>query len=114
MAALLSTLTRAAAKKALATFRTFHLSPVYPEWASRTALCARCPVAVTKEGTVYCGNPLLSDIRRAASQGCGCPVLDKAQDPAEHCPLTPALDPRRESEPCDCKWCRQAGGTFSL
>lgn len=85
-------------------------SPTHPQWQARAELCARCPVAVTEKGVLYCGKPLLAQLSRPSHEGCGCPILPKAKDPAEHCPVTPALTALPASVAgvvgaCECKWC---------
>ncbi|MFN4243294.1 MAG: hypothetical protein ACK4PI_08665 [Tepidisphaerales bacterium] len=91
---------------------------LHPHWHDRVAVCARCPVARQVGKTVYCGQPLLHELHRRPEDGCGCPVVLKAQDPAEHCPLDnrfmPATRPAAPSAgdhdgpdaaTCTCRWC---------
>lgn len=106
----LALLTHAATKKAGAFIRSLGAAPVHPQWQARVEICANCPLA-TKEGdSVYCGKPFLSKVHREAEDGCGCPIMDKAQDPAEHCPLTPQHVPAAQhGASCGCKWCVRIG-----
>jgi hypothetical protein len=102
-----ATLSRAAARNAGARMRSMGLLPAKVDWATRAGVCARCPLLVVRGQTSYCGRPFLEKIDRDAElDGCGCPVRAKAQDPAEHCPLTVAnRKSTRVGAACDCKWC---------
>ncbi len=104
------TLSRAAAKSAGARLRSRGLLKVHPDVEARAAVCARCPMRQVYAGVAYCGSPLLRKVRRDPTmEGCGCPITDKAADPAEHCPITAHFDPptvlRGE---CDCRWCSES------
>lgn len=101
----LAVLSSAALKKTAAIFRSLGAAAQYPDWQGRTEVCARCPIAQREGRQVYCGKPLLHQIERRAEMGCGCPVVAKAQDPAEHCPVTEQLVEAVGREPCGCKWC---------
>lgn len=102
-------LLHAGVKKLRSLVRSVGGVPTYPGWQARAEICARCPVAVTIKGHLYCGRPLLSDLHRRPEEGCGCPILAKAKDPAEHCPVSPQLLAASQgaspSSPCACKWC---------
>jgi hypothetical protein len=83
--------------------------PTPDSWAQRAEICERCPLRVVRKGVSYCGKPLLEQIQRDATDGCGCPTHDKAKDPHEHCPLTIRHQATRQvGAPCDCKWCQGA------
>src|SRR4051794_10139515 len=84
----LKTLSRAAAKSAAAKVRAAGGLRVSTDWARRTEFCERCALRVVRHGVSYCGKPLLEGIDRQPAQGCGCPVLAKARDPSEHCPIS--------------------------
>src|SRR3569623_285529 len=98
------TLSRAAAKCAAAKLRDAGALRADVDWLRRVEICERCPVRVLHCGVSYCGKPLLQQIDRDPTQGCGCPVRAKAQSPAEHCPLTRSLA-ASDSTICNCKWC---------
>lgn len=76
-------------------------------WVHRATICERCPLRVVENKISYCGKPLLKQIDRdLTTEGCGCPVRAKAQDPAEHCPITPRHLPSQQAgSACTCKWC---------
>jgi hypothetical protein len=102
-------LSRAAAKSASATLRAMRVLPVRVDWPARAAACERCPMRVVSGGTTYCGTPFLrKPSREPATDGCGCPTVAKAKDPAEHCPLNKSHQPTSNADTptCDCKWCR--------
>jgi hypothetical protein len=100
-------LSRAAAKSASARLRAMRVLPVRVDWPARAAACERCPLRVVAAGVSHCGTPFLQKIDRdPATDGCGCPTIAKAKDPAEHCPLNPRHQPASETAgACDCKWC---------
>src|SRR5437868_137557 len=100
-------LSRAAAKSAAAGMRRAGLLPLRVNWAARATVCERCPLRVIRGGVSFCGQPYLSQVDRdPATEGCGCPTLDKAKDPGEHCPLTFAnVAASTGLGRCDCKWC---------
>lgn len=111
----LLTLARAGAKKAASLVRALGMTGVHPAWEARTQICVRCPIATSTPKGLFCGPPLLTQLNRRPEQGCGCPVLAKAKDPEEHCPvdagLTGVPDPRpTPPTPCPCKWCRAGAG----
>jgi hypothetical protein len=101
----------AGAKKAASLIRSLGLVGVHPQWQARTELCVRCPIATSTHKGLFCGQPFLTHPHRKPEQGCGCPILAKAKDPKEHCPVDPFLiaipDPP-PLPPCPGKWC-QAG-----
>lgn len=97
-------LSRAAAKYAGARLRTAGQLPVFPDWRRRVEICRTCPLRVVADGISYCGRPLGQRFFGKSDQpdgGCGCPVADKARDPAEHCPLTSETG----GGECGCRWC---------
>lgn len=100
-------LSRAAAKAAGDRLRQMGLLGVRINWAARAEACERCPLRVVHRNISYCGRPFLEKVDRDdALDGCGCPTLAKARDPAEHCPLDPSHRPaRRIAGRCTCKWC---------
>jgi len=103
-------LSRAAAKSASARLRRMGLLAQGANWAARATVCESCPVRVVRRGISYCGKPLLEDLHRDPTDGCGCPTRDKAKDPAEHCPLDRGHRlARLDDVPCNCKWCDRAG-----
>ncbi len=97
----------AAAKAAKAKLRGGGMLSRSVDLAGRKAICAACPMRQMYGGRAYCGPPLLRKVnRRAASEGCGCPIDDKAADPGEHCPINRNFDPAGQAAGrCDCKWC---------
>jgi len=103
------TLSRAAAKAASARWRSVGLSRVHPDWARRASTCETCPLRVVRRGVSYCGRPFLSQIDRdPVMDGCGCPTIDKAKSPEEHCPLDARHQPATANigaALCSCKWC---------
>jgi hypothetical protein len=125
MTTALGSISRAAYKRSLALFRSFGATPTYPHWQARAEICARCPLAHTDGKTTTCGRPFLQQMGRRPEDGCGCPVVEKAKDPAEHCPVdatlsptpTPTLSPTptptstsTSTAACNCKWCRAGLG----
>jgi hypothetical protein len=99
----------AAAKAASARFRQIGLLPEAAEWQKRLATCSSCKLHVRKMGQSYCGRPFLHQIRRIPHvDGCGCPCIDKAKRPVEHCPLDALGRPARTDGDCNCKWCCRA------
>jgi hypothetical protein len=104
-------LSRAAAKSAGARLRRMGLLGERVDWAARAAACERCPLRVVSAGTSYCGTPFLRQVDRDPAQdGCGCPTVAKAKDPAEHCPVTVRFHAASSTSHhgCDCKWCALA------
>ncbi len=101
-------LSKAAAKSAAAKFRRMGLVAEQSNWPARATVCERCPIRVIHKNVSYCGKPFLQKIDRdEALEGCGCPVRAKAQDPEEHCPITPRHLPAVQSATgCTCKWCQ--------
>ena len=99
-------LSRAAAKLTAARLRGVGALRTHPQWNERAALCEFCPIRVLHSGKTYCGKPLLTQIARDATDGCGCPITPKAKDPGEHCPVDLKHQPAiRIGETCTCKWC---------
>jgi hypothetical protein len=100
-------LARAAAKSAAARLRRLGIALVHPRWEQRAAICERCPMRVIHRGSSYCGTPFLRQVERdPAVDGCGCPTVEKARSPAEHCPLTPRHLPAAQlARGCTCRWC---------
>ena len=99
-------LSLAGVKRARSTFRG--AGAHHDGWADRAAVCGGCPLSVIVCGKSYCGKPLLRQLDRdEPTQGCGCPIRLKAQDPAEHCPRTArfAASSRSDAATCDCVWC---------
>jgi hypothetical protein len=107
-ARLLVRLAQAGLKRTAAAFRSAGMASTAPDWPARAEVCARCTLVVVKCGKSYCGRPFLNQIERdEPTEGCGCPVLPKAKDPAEHCPRDlhynkPTVN---ESGHCNCMWC---------
>ncbi len=101
-------LSKAAAKSAAAKFRAIGIGQQRVDWAARATVCERCPLRVVEKKVSYCGKPFLQQIERDETlDGCGCPVRAKAQDPAEHCPVTPRhLPAKHVGGACTCKWCQ--------
>jgi hypothetical protein len=96
-------ITLAMAKAASAKLRKVGVGKVATDWATRAAICERCPMRVVHRGVSYCGTPFLQQIDRdPALDGCGCPTRDKARAPEEHCPLTTRGS---DANQCRCKWC---------
>lgn len=104
-------LSKAAAKSAGARMRSMGLLPTRVNWVARASLCETCPLRRLHRGTSYCGQPFLDKIDRDPTiDGCGCPTRAKAQDPAEHCPVTSRFGAAHTtSGSCDCRWCALAG-----
>ncbi|HEX3358450.1 MAG TPA: hypothetical protein VHS31_15865 [Tepidisphaeraceae bacterium] len=102
-----ATLSRAAAKAASSRFRQMGLAPVRRDWPARASMCERCHLRVIVAGVSYCGKPLLRQVDRDPTlDGCGCPTLQKAKSPTEHCPLDLRHQPARIiAGRCTCKWC---------
>lgn len=98
---------RAAAKSAASRLRQLGLLPQAVDWARRSAICETCHMRIIHKDITYCGQPFLEKITRdLAVDGCGCPTLAKAKDPAEHCPLDWTNHPARQlPDGCTCKWC---------
>ncbi|MGA3068501.1 MAG: hypothetical protein ABSF29_16790 [Tepidisphaeraceae bacterium] len=98
-----------------ARLRRAGLQKVHPQWQQRAEVCERCPMRVIRCGISYCGNPFLEQIDRdPAIDGCGCPCREKAQSPAEHCPVDPHhRAAQRGPGPCSCKWCQSAAALQS-
>ena len=108
---LLAVLTSAAIKKTASLFRSFGGSSFHPDWEARASVCARCPIAHRHGKHLYCGKPLIHQPVRPPEAGCGCPIIAKAQDPAEHCPLTAQYLPTdlpTDTTSCPCQWCAAA------
>jgi hypothetical protein len=107
-ARILVRLSIAGAKRARSALRGAGVGKHHAGWADRAAACARCPLSVVVCGKSYCGKPLLRQLDRdEPTQGCGCPIRLKAQDPAEHCPRTFRYEPssKGDAATCDCVWC---------
>ena len=104
-------LSRAAAKSAASRLRRLGVLPQRVDWAARASACERCPLRVVSAGVSYCGTPFLRKVDRdPALDGCGCPTVSKAKDPAEHCPVTARHQAASMvDDACDCKWCALAG-----
>jgi len=103
----LASLSRAAAKAAGARLRRMGLLRQAVDWRQRAEICEMCPLRVIHRGISYCGRPFLHQIDRdPAEDGCGCPTLEKARSPDEHCPRDWRNRPsRRYPDGCTCKWC---------
>jgi hypothetical protein len=110
-------LSRAAAKVASAKLRAAGVGrSVDPARRQvRLGVCQSCPVAQIDKGRVYCGRPLLNKIvRDPAIDGCGCPILAKANDPTEHCPINASYRAARPHPGgCDCRWCEATANAAS-
>ena len=105
---LLLRLSQAGVKRAQSVFRNVGIGREHPHWQARAEICARCPMCVVERHRAYCGKPFLKQIERdEATQGCGCPVIDKAKDPQEHCPrdLQFNASSHNDAHTCDCAWC---------
>lgn len=103
---LLIQLTRAGVKKLGSAIRGVGMLREHPDWQARAEICTRCPLGVVENRRAYCGKPFLSKIEREeATEGCGCPIYDKAKDPAEHCPRNRLFEASTKSGECDCTWC---------
>ncbi len=101
-------LSQAGVKRLGSIFRGIGVGSEHPDWQARAEICSRCPLCVTEKRHAFCGKPFLSKINREeATEGCGCPVLEKAKDPAEHCPRNRVFDPstKAHADLCDCTWC---------
>ena len=98
----LRTWSRAAAKAASARLRDGGTLAVSPDARERLAVCRRCPLRVVHDGAEFCGKPLWQR-DRGDEPGCGCPLVDKARDPAEHCPL--AAESAEPGFSRACRWC---------
>ncbi|MEM1010748.1 MAG: hypothetical protein AAGI46_00855 [Planctomycetota bacterium] len=97
---------RAATKFAKSRLRSLHALPVYEAWTTRYAACQACPLHVREGGLNHCGRPMQHRPLAAPDRdaGCGCPVMDKARDPDEHCHL------HEDDSDCTCPWCRAGVG----
>jgi len=106
----LRALSKAAAKSASSRMRSMGLLPAKTDWVMRATICETCPLRVVSRGASYCGRPFLQKIDRdPVLDGCGCPTRAKAQDPTEHCPITPRFLKSSETPTdCNCKWCEAA------
>src|SRR5690348_4987586 len=83
-----ATLSRGAAKAAAARLRRLGGLTAVADWQTRASVCETCALRVVRRGTSYCGRPLLERVDRdPAMDGCGCPTIDKAKTPGEHCPV---------------------------
>ena len=103
---LLVQITRAGVKKLGAVIRGIGMLREHPDWQARAEACSRCPLSVIEDRTAYCGRPYLKKIDRdEATEGCGCPIFDKAKDPSEHCPRTRHFEASTKGKDCDCNWC---------
>jgi hypothetical protein len=99
-------LVQASLKASSAIVRSAGVGAVASDWPARAEACARCPLVYVQCGKSYCGKPFLKQIEREEHvEGCGCPVLAKAKDPAEHCPRNARFQPSSKSANCDCVWC---------
>ena len=110
-------LTQAGAKRLRSVFRNVGVGREHPDWRARTDICSRCPLCVVDRKRIYCGKPFLSQIDRdQATEGCGCPVIEKAKDPSEHCPRDRHFNPSTGLDParCDCSWCTGLRGSATL
>lgn len=106
--ALAVVLASAVAKRLRSVWRQWMKTRVHADWQERVRTCATCPVARQVGKTVYCGRPLLESPIRRPEDGCGCPVVLKAKDPDEHCPLDGRFGPSMRLPPpggCTCRWC---------
>jgi len=95
---------------AMSRLRRMGLRSIHPDWQQRAAVCELCPMRVIRCGVSYCGNPFLEQIDRdPTTDGCGCPCREKAQAPAEHCPIDSRHQAARRGQTCcSCKWCQSA------
>lgn len=103
-------LTQAGVKRLGSVFRSGGMLSEHPEWKERLEICSRCPLSVVEKKHVYCGKPFLRQINRhEPTEGCGCPILAKAKDPAEHCPRNRLFDAstKTDADTCDCTWCSE-------
>ena len=102
----LGDMSRAAVAAGRARLRDAGLLPVATDPRPRLAACAACPLRTLADGVAYCGRPLWQrDVLAGRREpGCGCPLADKARDPAEHCPLAAEGLPV-SGERCTCRWC---------
>lgn len=99
-------LSKAAAKSAAARLRRTGVLRVFAGWERRTTVCAGCPLRTIIGNASYCGRPFLRQVTRRPTDGCGCPVADKAKAADEHCPLNAdGRASRRDGAACDCRWC---------
>lgn len=112
----LAALSRAAAKSAAAQLRRLGLLQRALDWRQRAEICELCPLRVVHKGTSYCGRPFLHQIDRdPAEDGCGCPTIEKARSPREHCPRDWHNRPSRQlPDGCTCKWCNPYAGTWRI
>ena len=100
-------LAKAVTKAVTASFRRWGAVSTAPNWPIRAAMCETCHLRVIRCGVSYCGRPYTEHpFRDESTEGCGCPCVDKAKDPGEHCPLDyHALPAHRDDGRCTCKWC---------
>jgi len=108
----LANLSRAAAKSASARLRGLRPQLVAPDWSRRATICESCHMRSVVHGVSYCGRPFLQKVNRdLATDGCGCPTLEKAKSPREHCPIDRHFRPARTDDrgACNCKWCTMPG-----
>jgi hypothetical protein len=101
-------LSQAGFKRMGSVFRDIGVGREHPHWQERAEICTRCPMCVTEKRHAYCGKPFLKKIDRdEATEGCGCPILAKAKDPAEHCPRNRTFEAssKTHADTCDCVWC---------
>jgi hypothetical protein len=106
-----ASLSRAAAKSAASRLRRLGVLAQARDWVQRASMCESCPVRIIHNGDSYCGRPFLHQIHREPTDGCGCPTVEKAKSPDEHCPLDWSNHPARNlPEGCTCKWCNAYGG----
>jgi hypothetical protein len=97
----------AAIKATSAWARRFGFMETATNWGEKAALCERCHLRVVKCNVSYCGRPFLQHVDRDQSiEGCGCPCIEKAKSPDEHCPLDKCHLPAVNTDgKCTCKWC---------
>ncbi len=99
-------LSMAGVKRLRSVFRDAGVGREHPDWKMRADVCVRCPLCIIEGKSAYCGKPFLRHIDRdEATEGCGCPIVAKAKDPAEHCPRDRVFNPSSKDAACDCMWC---------
>ncbi len=99
-------ITAAMAKAASSRLRDLGATRIAPDSLARQQICARCPMHIVHSGIAYCGTPFLRKIDRdPVTDGCGCPIKDKARSPDEHCPIDARYQPPTSGPHCNCKWC---------